>query len=68
MCHVFRRLPAVSSRDVMYEALWLGCRGALEEKRVSNNKLKQHLGVQLAYPTYREGLAAIAAGDLRPFQ
>jgi len=31
-----------------------------ESKRVSNRLMKQELGVQLAYPTYREGLAAIA--------
>ncbi|KAK9826809.1 hypothetical protein WJX81_002893 [Elliptochloris bilobata] len=42
-------------------------RGALEEKRVSNTKLKRELGVRLIFPTYREGLAAIAAGDLAPF-
>ncbi|MDQ0505773.1 Rossmann-fold NAD(P)-binding domain-containing protein [Xanthobacter agilis] len=30
-------------------------------KRVSNHRLKAALGVQLAYPTYREGLDALAA-------
>ena len=30
-------------------------------KRVSNRKLRQELGVELAYPTYREGLAALAS-------
>jgi nucleoside-diphosphate-sugar epimerase len=30
-------------------------------KRVSNRRLKQELGVTLAYPTYREGLRALAA-------
>ncbi|KAL4448312.1 hypothetical protein ABPG75_005531 [Micractinium tetrahymenae] len=39
----------------------------LEEKRVRNGRIKQELGVQLAFPSYREGLAAIAAGDRRPF-
>jgi nucleoside-diphosphate-sugar epimerase len=29
-------------------------------RRVKNHRIKQELGVQLAYPTYREGLAAIA--------
>lgn len=33
-----------------------------ESKRVSNARMKAELGVQLAYPTYREGLAAIATG------
>lgn len=32
-----------------------------ESKRVSNARLKADLVVRLAYPTYREGLAAIAA-------
>lgn len=30
-----------------------------ESKRVSNNRIKTELGVTLAYPTYREGLAAL---------
>ena len=29
-------------------------------KRVSNRRLKQQLGVTLAYPTYRDGLRALA--------
>jgi dTDP-4-dehydrorhamnose reductase len=33
-----------------------------ESKRVSNHRLKTTLGVTLAYPTYREGLAAIHRG------
>jgi nucleoside-diphosphate-sugar epimerase len=32
-----------------------------ENKRVSNRALRELLGVDLAYPTYREGLAALAA-------
>lgn len=32
-------------------------------KRVSNRKLREELGVELAYPTYREGLAALAQED-----
>ena len=39
-----------------------------EEKRVRNGLIKAELGVRLQYPSYREGLAAIAAGDLRPFE
>jgi nucleoside-diphosphate-sugar epimerase len=35
-----------------------------DSKRVSNARLKDELGVRLSYPTYREGLAAIAR-DLR---
>jgi hypothetical protein len=37
-----------------------------ENKRASNRKLKEKLGVTLAYPTYREGLAALwKAGEGR---
>jgi nucleoside-diphosphate-sugar epimerase len=32
-----------------------------ESKRVSNARIKRELGVKLAYPTYREGLAALLA-------
>lgn len=39
----------------------------LEEKRVANGKLKQQLGVVLAAPTFRQGLAALHAGDISPF-
>jgi nucleoside-diphosphate-sugar epimerase len=35
-----------------------------DSKRVSNARIKQELGVHLAYPTYREGLTALA-GDLK---
>ncbi len=31
-----------------------------ESKRVSNRRIREELGVTLAYPTYREGLAALA--------
>ena len=35
-----------------------------ECKRVSNRRIKDELGVALAYPSYREGLAALhAAGE-----
>lgn len=33
-----------------------------ENKRVRNTRLKSELGYALTYPTYRQGLAAIAAG------
>ena len=32
-----------------------------ENKRVSNRRLKELLGVELAFPTYREGIAALWA-------
>ena len=34
-----------------------------ENKRVRNEKIKTELGVSLAFPTYREGLAAILAAE-----
>ena len=37
-----------------------------ESRRVKNDKLKRELGVVLRYPTYREGLTAIAAGSRLP--
>ena len=33
-----------------------------ENKRVSNARLRQDLGVTLTYPTYREGLRALVEG------
>ena len=32
-----------------------------ENKRVSNMRMKADLGVELAFPTFREGVAALAA-------
>ena len=37
-----------------------------ESKRVSNRRMRRDLGVSLAYPTYREGLAAILAARRPP--
>ena len=36
-----------------------------ENKRVRNRRIKSELGVRLAYPTYREGLAAVLASEER---
>jgi len=33
-----------------------------DNRRIANGRIKSELGVRLAYPTYRDGLAAIAAG------
>jgi hypothetical protein len=44
---------AVPSMSPMALSFWQECR------RVSNDKLKRHLGVTLRYPTYREGLRAL---------
>ena len=35
--------------------------------QVSNALIKKELGVRLQFPTYREGLSAIAQGDMRPY-
>lgn len=35
--------------------------------QVSNALIKNELGVRLQFPTYREGLSAIAQGDMRPY-
>lgn len=35
-----------------------------ESKRVRNDRIKHELAVQLLYPTYREGLAALLAGEI----
>ena len=42
-------------------------RAKTEEKRVMNALIKEELGVSLKFPSYREGLRAIHAGDVRPF-
>ncbi len=34
-----------------------------DNRRVRNDRIKRDLRVVLAYPTYREGLAALAAGS-----
>ncbi len=34
-----------------------------ENKRVRNDRIKRELGLRLAYPTYREGLAAVLAAE-----
>lgn len=50
--------PEIAFADVklspMAATFWTTC------KRVSNRKLREQLGVDLKYPTYREGLAALA--------
>jgi len=35
-----------------------------DNRRVSNRRLREELGVTLAYPTYREGIAALARTEL----
>lgn len=51
--------------DCLFRAGEGAARQQLEEKRVRNNLIKKELGVKLAFPTYKEGLAAIQSGDKR---
>ena len=51
------RPPLVPFEDARMSAMARSFYG--ESKRVSNARIKHELGVLLAYPTYREGLAAI---------
>ena len=44
--------------SVMAKSFYADC------KRVSNARIKEELGVRLEYPTYREGQAALLAGEL----
>lgn len=37
------------------------------EKKVSNALIKKEFGIELEFPTYKEGLRAIVRGDTRPF-
>ena len=37
-----------------------------DNRRVSNGRIKDELGVDLLYPSYRDGLTAIWAGELAP--
>ena len=41
----------------MAQAFWA------ENKRVGNRRIKDELGIRLAYPTYREGISAILAAE-----
>lgn len=50
--------PAVAFEDADLSPMARSFYG--ESKRVANARMKSALGVTLAYPTYREGLAAIA--------
>ena len=63
IAHGARLIGVAVPPDVPFEQAELSAMGAsfyAENKRVSNARMKRDLGVALAYPTYREGLAAIA--------
>lgn len=48
---------AVTAMGEMARSFWL------ENRRVRNDLIKRELGVRLQYPTYREGLRGILAGE-----
>jgi nucleoside-diphosphate-sugar epimerase len=53
--------PEVAFEDADLTPMALSFYG--DNKRVRNDKIKRELGVQLACPTYREGLAAVLAAE-----
>lgn len=61
-----RAVWTVSIAAVVAEWVFESCPSSLVVQ-VSNALIKKELGVRLQFPTYREGLAAIAEGDMRPF-
>lgn len=48
---------ALPSMSAMARSFWQ------DNRRVDNTRIKRELGVRLRYPTYREGLAALAGGS-----
>ncbi len=56
------KLYSQVSLSPMAASFWSECR------RIRNHKIKQVLGVQLAYPSYREGLQAILATEAAAMQ
>ena len=59
-----KKVSVESEAEAKAEARVVNDRG---EKRVSNERAKTELGVFFAFPTYAEGLTAIADGDTSPF-
>ena len=59
-----KNVTVESEAEAEAEARVVNDRG---EKRVSNERAKTELGVFFAFPTYKEGLTAIADGDTSPF-
>jgi nucleoside-diphosphate-sugar epimerase len=64
LVHAARLLGMPPPPEVPFEALGAAARSFYaENKRISNDRIKRELGVRLAYPSYREGLAAILATE-----
>jgi hypothetical protein len=55
------RYPDLISESIEVDSTGLGSSGRVipAEKRVSNVRLKQELGVKLLHPTYRSGIQSI---------
>ena len=61
-------LPHGAPPEVAFESAELSPMGRsfyAENRRVRNARLKDDLGVRLAYPSYREGLAAVLVAERR---
>ena len=56
--------PLVSFEEASKNMTTMGLSFWKDNRRVRNDRIKRELGVSLSYPTYREGLRALAA-DLR---
>lgn len=56
--------PDIPFEDANLSAMGRSFYGEL--KRVKNERMKSDLGVRLSYPSYREGLAALASGIRSP--
>ena len=57
----------VNQRKVLREEN-VGIDATLPEKRVQNLKIRKELRVNLKYPSYKEGLSAIAFGSKDPLE
>ena len=64
---ICRQSAALQEVDAMFEKGRPRPVRKLAEKRVSNHKIKTELGLTWDFPSYVEGLSAIHAGDMRPF-
>lgn len=57
--------PAVPFDEAKKEMTEMALSFWRDNRRVCNRRIKEELGLRLSYPTYREGLAAIANGVAR---
>ncbi len=64
---ICRQSAALQEVDAMFEKDRPRSVHKPAEKRVSNHKIKTELGLTWDFPSFVEGLSAIHAGDMRPF-